>query len=197
MTHPSQGRTGDTPLKVDLGCGQQKAPGHVGVDMVDGPEVDIVADLEHVLPFDDDSVAEARCKSVLEHLNDPIGFLDEVHRILRPDGHLWVFVPHFANPYGHSDPTHRHLWGLYSFQYLATAENQLYRRKVPDHYTNRRWRVRDQELYFYGRSRVGSRALAGFGKLVNAHPRVQEFYERALPWLVPAYAVVSTLEPVK
>jgi SAM-dependent methyltransferase len=33
------------------------------------------------------------CSHVLEHLAEPIGFLDEIHRVLRPDGRALVLLP--------------------------------------------------------------------------------------------------------
>lgn len=184
-------------LRLDLGCGRRKRPGFVGVDLVPGPEVDVVADLDGPLPFDDSSAAEAHCRSTIEHLRDPIGFLNEIHRVLRPGGRLHIFVPHFSNPYFYSDPTHQHTFGLYSFSYVCATVDQPFRRKVPAHYTDRRWRVVEQRLYFEGRSRGGTLALRALGKLVNASEARQEFYERHLAWRLPCYAVAATLEPRK
>lgn len=184
-------------LRLDLGCGPRKRPGFVGVDRVAAPGVDVVADLEQPLPFEDDAAIEVHCRSVLEHIADPIGLLDEIHRVLATGGRLSVFVPHFSNPYGHSDPTHRHLWGLYSLQYLSPHRLQVYKRKVPSHYTSRHWRTVRQRLFFRGESRFGNAALRAFGKAVNSSARWQERYERLGCWIVPCYAVSAELEPIK
>lgn len=189
-------RPGDR-LRLDLGCGRRKRPGFIGVDRVPAPEVDVVADLEASLPFQNNSAIEVHCHSVVEHLRDPIAFFNELHRILRPEGILRVYVPHFSNPYGHSDPTHQHLYGLYSFQYLTPDERQAFRRKVPDHYTRAHWEVVSQRLIFVGDTRVGSLLGRGFGKLINSHPRLQTLYERLFCWLVPCYAISADLRPLK
>ncbi len=167
------------------------------MDRIEGPGVDVVADLEQPLPFGDDSAAEVHCHSLLEHLSEPIRFLDEVHRVLRGDGVLRVYVPHFSNPYGHSDPTHQHTFGLYSFQYLSPAERQTFKRKVPDHYTTRHWDVLEQRLIFLEQSRIGSLLGRAFGRLVNSSPALQNFYERHLCWIVPCYAFAAVLRPLK
>ena len=43
------------------------------------------------LPFDDDSFDAALSCGVLEHVMDPDGSLDELHRVLRPGGTLYVY----------------------------------------------------------------------------------------------------------
>jgi hypothetical protein len=184
-------------LRLDLGCGERKREGFVGVDRVERPGVDVVADLEERLPFDDNSVIEAHCHSVVEHLRDPISFFDEVHRVLHASGKLTVYVPHFSNPYGHSDPTHEHLYGLYTFQYLAPQSRQPFRRKVPDHYTSAHWDVVSQRLIFVGDTRIGMLFGRAFGKLINSHARFQAIYERLLCWLIPCYAISAVLRPLK
>jgi SAM-dependent methyltransferase len=184
-------------LRLDLGCGQRKREGFIGVDCIPAPGVDVVADLEARLPFEDNSAIEVHCHSVIEHLSEPIQFLDDVHRILHPSGTLRVYVPHFSNPYGHSDPTHRHLYGLYSFQYLTPQERQHFRRKVPDHYTSAHWEVLSERLIFLGETRIGMVLGRAFGKLVNSHTRIQAFYERLLCWQIPCYALSVELRPMK
>jgi SAM-dependent methyltransferase len=185
------------PARLDVGCGRRKRPGFFGIDSVASEEVDLVADLEQPLPFADGSIREVHCHSVIEHIEEPIAFLDEMHRLLHPKGHIDIFVPHFSNPFGHSDPTHKHLWGLYSFCYLVAAADQPFRRKVPDHYTTRRWAIGELRLYFQGQSRVGNLAARAVGKLVNRSARTQELYERLLCWTIPCYAVVVRMSPVK
>ena len=56
---------------IDLGCGQRKKEGRIGIDAVDFPSVDIVADLENGLPFlPDNSVDQVYCRSFLEHVKN-------------------------------------------------------------------------------------------------------------------------------
>jgi SAM-dependent methyltransferase len=43
------------------------------------------------LPFSDDSFDSALSCGVLEHVSDPDGSLDELHRVLRPGGTLYVY----------------------------------------------------------------------------------------------------------
>jgi len=47
------------PVRIDLGCGNVKREGYVGLDYVAGDDVDHVLDLTHDrYPFDDSSVDE-------------------------------------------------------------------------------------------------------------------------------------------
>lgn len=52
-----------------------------------------VSDLGTTLPFDDASLGGALAVLVLQHLPDPVRFLAEVRRCLRPGGHLLVRAP--------------------------------------------------------------------------------------------------------
>ncbi len=52
-----------------------------------------VADITTHLPFNDGEVAIVTSKHVLEHLPDAASFVDEAHRILRPDGLLVNLFP--------------------------------------------------------------------------------------------------------
>lgn len=60
------------------------------------PEVDINLDIQHInLP--DDTIDIVLLSHVLEHVPDDIRALKEVHRILTPDGKLFVQVPLSGN----------------------------------------------------------------------------------------------------
>jgi SAM-dependent methyltransferase len=62
-----------------------------------GPEADglyLEHDLEHPLPFPDESADVAVALEVLEHVDAQGRLLDELHRVLRPDGVAFVSVPH-------------------------------------------------------------------------------------------------------
>jgi SAM-dependent methyltransferase len=177
------------PVVIDIGCGKKKKPGRIGIDQVDLPGVDIVTDIESGLPFfPDGSVAEIHCRSVLEHISNFEHLLKEMMRVLKPDGTLHVFVPHFSNPYYYSDPTHVRAFGLYTFYYFADTEHQL-RRKVPNFYSDLRIQILSQRLIF--RSKFG---MLGFlrkaiGRLINSCRLFQEYYEENLVYKIPAHGI--------
>jgi SAM-dependent methyltransferase len=61
----------------------------------DFPEPDIVAnfDTDRLLALPDSSQDFVICSHVLEHLAEPIGFLAEIHRVLRSGGVAVIFLP--------------------------------------------------------------------------------------------------------
>jgi len=76
---------------LDLGCGSLKR-GLIGVDIQRTSSVDIVADAHH-LPLRDHSVSECFAYSVLEHVDNPLMVVREIHRVLRENGWLKIRVP--------------------------------------------------------------------------------------------------------
>ncbi len=56
-------------ISLDLGCGANKHPGFVGLDVRDLPGVDIVHDLNvYPWPLPDESVNRITCSHVVEHI---------------------------------------------------------------------------------------------------------------------------------
>jgi SAM-dependent methyltransferase len=53
---------------------------------------DVVGDI-HALPLPDASVGAIICSSVLEHVRDPLRAMQEMRRILKPGGLLFLYVP--------------------------------------------------------------------------------------------------------
>lgn len=83
-------------IKVDLGCGNEKREGYVGVDVVAQEGVDIVCDMvKDGLPFMDNEVEAINTSHFLEHVPnaDTITFLKECYRVLAPGGIIEVVVP--------------------------------------------------------------------------------------------------------
>jgi SAM-dependent methyltransferase len=99
---------GAGPLVVaDIGCGQLKqVPWAVGVDAVQQPGVDVVADLDDGLPFETGSLDHVFAVHVLEHVADMVAVMAEIHRVLRPSGLLHVLCPHWRHVNAAADPTH-------------------------------------------------------------------------------------------
>ncbi len=188
---------GPAPVVVDLGCGERKRPGRIGVDRVDLPQVDIVADLEAGLPFlPDRSVDEIHCRSVLEHIGNFEHLLGEMVRVLKDSGRACIFVPHFSNPYFYSDYTHKRPFGLYTFYYFADPAHQP-RRKVPSFYTDIRIEVLSLKLKFRSPIRILRWSRQLVGAIINLHPTLQEFYEAGLCYLVPCDGLEIIFRPAR
>ena len=177
------------PVILELGCGPGKKPGHIGIDIIDLPHVDIVADLEDGLPFlPNGSVDVIHANSILEHIRNFEPLLRDITRVLRKGGQARIFVPHFSNPYFYSDYTHKRFFGLYTFYYFARKEHQL-ARTVPNFYSDVRIRIVSRKLVFkspFGGRNIFKKIIQG---LVNLSGYTQEFYEENLCYLVPCYGL--------
>ena len=105
-------------ISLDIGCGENKQPGWVGMDIRQLEGVDIVHDLNsHPWPLPDECVSRSLASHVVEHIPPVMmfdgrthflfmEFMDEVWRVMKVGGQFAVIVPH-ANSVGYSqDPTH-------------------------------------------------------------------------------------------
>lgn len=54
---------------------------------------------EEVLPFDENTFDVVICGEVIEHLYDPDHLLEEIHRVLKPDGICIITTPNLASWY--------------------------------------------------------------------------------------------------
>jgi ubiquinone/menaquinone biosynthesis C-methylase UbiE len=174
---------------IELGCGARKKEGRIGIDAVDLPGVDIVADLEKGLPFlPDNSVDRIHCRNFLEHIKNFENLMAEIVRVLKRNGTAHIFVPHFSNPHYYSDFMHTRFFGLYSFYYFVDYESQL-RRKVPNFYTDIRIRILSQRLIFRSSFKMINPFKKLFGWFVNLHASFREYYEENLCYLFPCHGI--------
>lgn len=122
--------SGELPgMVLDLGCGRGglavalKAHGvdvvaldlrrrNCAVTALRGQRYDLaipaVSSVGEQLPFPDGSFNAVYCMEVLEHVQDPIRLLEEIRRVLSPQGACALTV---INRWSHFDP-HYHLWGI-------------------------------------------------------------------------------------
>ena len=104
---------------LDLGCGLRKRPGAVGIDINARSHADVIHDLNRFpYPFPDDHFDEIFCDNIIEHLDDVLKVMEEVHRIAKPSALVTIIVPFYPHQQAHTDPTHRHFFGVHSFDYF-------------------------------------------------------------------------------
>ena len=182
---------------LDLGCGNSKGQGRIGIDRLDLPTVDIVADIDNGLGFlPDNSVDEIHSRSFIEHIENLELFMAEVTRVLKKGGICSLFVPHFSNPYYYSDYTHKNFFGLYTFYYFVEPDHQL-ARKVPVFYTNIRIDVRSIKLVFSSPFPKRNRVKKWLEKIFNRSAYMQELYEENFTYIFPCYGLDVVFSPSK
>jgi SAM-dependent methyltransferase len=105
---------------LDIGCGANKVPGAVGMDINPRTAADVIHDLDDVpYPFADDQFDEVIGRHVIEHVRDPMAVMAELHRITRHGGLVKLVAPHWTNPDFATDLTHRNHLNSYSFRNLT------------------------------------------------------------------------------
>lgn len=110
-------------LCLDIGCNIGLLAGLVGVERYVGLDIVCYGDRPlyftlgdgHQLPFKDEAFDFVSMIETLEHLLDPYCALQEVKRVLKPSGRLYVQSVHGNDPCAEGDPTHFqsfHVWSL-------------------------------------------------------------------------------------
>ena len=185
-------------LRIDLGSGPNPKKGCYSIDHLQLDGIDIVADLNK--PFDllpDNSAEYVFSSHALEHVEQFLPLIAELHRITIAGGMIEIVVPHFSNPFFYSDPTHVRFFGLYTMNYFVPTEMQKMARRVPTFYSDIRFELESIKLYFY-RTNLFDRICVPFLRaFVNFSPATQEFYERRLSWIFPAAEIRYKLRPIK
>ena len=168
---------------LHLGSGRKYHVDAVNVDLVADTDPDVVHDLDRTpWPFPDGRFSEVWAYDVLEHLDDLVAVMEEIHRVSRPGAILKATVPHFSCSNAFTDPTHRHYFGRFSFDYF-TGENEF------PFYSRARFRRRAASINF--RPTLLNKAVH---RLANWRPA---WYEQRWAWMFPAWFLYFELEVVK
>lgn len=95
-------------LRLNLGCGKFPMKGWVNVDGTRGPGVDHVMNLEriHSWPWDTDSVDEVYASHVIEHIQNPLRMMNQLHRVCKPDARATFLCPYGSSDDAWVNPTH-------------------------------------------------------------------------------------------
>jgi SAM-dependent methyltransferase len=105
---------------LNLGCGRKRLEGAVNVDSAKVVGPDVLHDLNcRPWPFRDGQFDEVLAHDVVEHLDDVVATLEEIHRVARDRAVVRITVPHFSSANAFTDPTHRHQFGWSIFHYFT------------------------------------------------------------------------------
>lgn len=108
-------------IRLDLGCGENKQEGFLGMDIRGLPTVDIIHDIEvFPWPLADNSCVVIVCSHLVEHIKPwySIPFMDECWRLLEVGGDLAISTPYPGSRGYWQDPTHCNGWNEATWQYF-------------------------------------------------------------------------------
>jgi SAM-dependent methyltransferase len=168
---------------LDLGCGINKRPGAIGVDSNRDTAADVIADVNRgSLPFRDGAFDEVSLIHVIEHVDDVIHTMEELHRVCRAGGVIRLETPHYTDFSSFCDPTHKWHLNSFSFRYFTDDGGFSY-------YSRRRMRERKLQVKL-----LRLWKLLGFEFLVNNFRGFRKFWEHYLCFVVRGKAMVFEFE---
>jgi predicted SAM-dependent methyltransferase len=121
-------------MKLNLGCGHRHQEGFINIDNREEVKPDLYCNVIHGLPYPDDSTDCVLAIDFLEHipLGKTIGVIEEIYRVLKPDGIFESLTPDAEYGQGaFQDPTHVSFWVEQSWLYFSDkAYRELYGTKA-------------------------------------------------------------------
>ena len=174
--------TGDASV-LNLGCGRKHRPEAVNLDRTEASSPDVVHDLDvRPWPFADGRFERVYAFDVIEHLADVVAAMEELHRVCRDGAAIEITVPHFSSGNAFTDPTHRHFFSRFSFDYFDPTHEFGF-------YSAARFSVVRSNLIF--EPTLMNRVV---GRLANRYPKR---YEARWAWMFPAWFLSVELRVVK
>ena len=117
-------------LKLDIGCGQNKKKGFLGVDKVHFDEVDFVLDItKEKLPLEDNVVDEVFSNHFFEHIDSPKEALEELIRVSVHGAQFEIWTPYLKS----NDAFllgHRHFYNESIWQHICILSPDFWLKDV-------------------------------------------------------------------
>jgi len=177
-----------TTRVLEMGCGQVKHwPHSVAIDINPRSIADVIHDLNVTpYPFEENSFDIVIAEHVIEHLDDVIKTLEEIHRILKPGGRFYMEVPHYSSNNHFTDPTHKHAFSSRSLDYFVPAEGGVYM----FHYSKADFKKIDV--------RINGPMDNAFLRFINKHANAHKIrFERDFTFIFPRETLNFVMEAVK
>jgi hypothetical protein len=154
-------------MNINLGCGDKRLDGFLGVDRYRAQAVELLCDIERSLPFRDSTIDAMHLDNLIEHVLDITGLMGELVRVGRSGAKITIITPHFSSLGSWMDPTHIHHLSYFSMNHY---EHEYLHSALP------------------GRVKVTKRRLSFGGGLLGVLGRLSfalspEVYERKLAFI--------------
>jgi predicted SAM-dependent methyltransferase len=106
------------------------------------PEIELSFDLSKIpYPLQDNKFEEVKIFDVLEHLNNPLEVMNELHRIIKKGGLLYLRVAGWKSDKCWADITHKKVYDIDAFDALdpSTTRGQEY-----NYYSDKKWTIMEK-----------------------------------------------------
>ena len=166
-------------MKLNIGCGNKRVEGYLGVDKFRCDAADYICDIENEkLPFEDNTIAGIILDNAIEHFYDIPKVINELVRVSRKGTTIKIITPHFSSLKSWIDPTHLHHLSYFSFDHFE--------RESVSHYVGKGIKVKDKKISFGG-GLMGLMARLIF----KISPKK---YEQKYCFIIRASTLIFTLE---
>ncbi len=129
-------------IKLNLGAGKDIKAGWINHDIASLPSIDVVHDLnEYPWPWVENNFDEILAMDILEHLDDFVKTMEELHRILNPGGIVTIRVPYWNHSHAYIDPTHKRGYHEHAFRFFD-VDSPYYQER--DYYSSCKFKIVDE-----------------------------------------------------
>ena len=152
--------------KLHIGCGHIIKPGWLNQDIKSLPGVDIVFDLRKFpWPFRTMTFDYIYANNVLEHLPDFLHTMEEIYRITRPSGKIFLGVPFWNSYEAWGDPTHVRAFSEEQFEFFDPSR---FRGIERSYYSKAKFGIRNIDYYINPlKPAFLSQSTHRFGKIIH------------------------------
>ncbi|MBL1140629.1 MAG: methyltransferase domain-containing protein [Proteobacteria bacterium] len=152
-------------MKINLGAGSDIRDEYVNHDITKLPGIDVVHDLNvFPWPWEDNSTDEIVAKDIIEHLDDFMAAMEEIHRILVSGGVVRIKVPYWNSVSRYADPTHQRGFHEITFKFFDPTSIYCQERH---YYTRARFLIAEESFVvapftpYFAIPGVGERRITG------------------------------------
>lgn len=131
--------------KLQIGCGLDYKAGWTNLDFNEEIWADVYHDINKKLPFKKNEFDYVLFDNTIEHLKPDrvISIMQELHKIVKPNGIIDIYTPHYTSIYAFSLLTHYSFFGIGKFD--SYTKNGV---KSGERYGKARFHIKEKLLFF-------------------------------------------------
>jgi len=126
------------------------------------------------------------CSHILEHVDNLVEVMKEIHRISKRRGRVKIRGPHFSCGVSYIDPTHKRFFSYFTFDFFCKTD-KVYTRDVEGLFKIVKKKLNFTRLAFPSLNYI-------FNPIINFNPAI---YERFFCWMLPCSESMFELEAIK